>query len=58
MRTATWHDVVMVCTNCSDSWSAYWGSDYNLYEVTHTCRCGSLLEGLKIYGNPGRLRRS
>ncbi len=51
MRTATWHDVVMVCTNCSDSWSAYWGSDYNLDEVTHTCRCGSLLEGLKIYGN-------
>ena len=51
MRTATWHDVVMVCITCGDTWSAYWGNDYNLDEVNHTCRCGSLLEGLKIYGS-------
>jgi hypothetical protein len=49
MRQQSWHDVIMVCISCNNNYSAYWGSDYNLDEVNHSCRCGSLLEGLKIY---------
>lgn len=51
-KEKSWHDVIVACIKCDNTWSAYWGNDYNLDEVSTGCsKCGDLLEGIKLYGS-------